>query len=129
MLLGELLYRSGQRLQATADEAIVELQKAIALSPSSAEYRYNLGFALELRGNLAGAAGAFQKSVELSEGKDVRCLAALADAYDKTGRFSEAIQSARQAINLAVQEHDQQREQDLRYALERYERDGAKTQP
>ncbi len=111
------------------DEAVVEVQKAIALSPSSAEYRYNLGFALELRGDLAGAVEAFQKSVELSEGKDARCLAALADAYDKAGRFPEAIQSARQAVDLAVQEHDQQLEQGLRHALERYQREGAKAQP
>jgi Flp pilus assembly protein TadD len=67
--------------------------------------------------------------VELSEGKDARCLAALADAYDKTGRFPEAIQSARQAADLAVQEKDPQLEQDLRNDLERYQRDGAATQP
>ena len=111
------------------DEAVVEVQKAIALSPTSADYRYNLGFALELRGDVAGAVGAFQKAVELSDGKDVRCLAALADAYDKAGRFPEAIQSARQAVDLAVQEHDQQLEQDLRNDLERYQREGAQTQP
>jgi Flp pilus assembly protein TadD len=111
------------------DEAVAEVQKAIAISPSSAEYRYNLGFVLELRGDLAGAVATFQKSVELSDGKDVRCLAALADAYDKAGRFPEAIQSASQAVDLAVQEHDQQREQNLRNALERYQSDGAKTQP
>ena len=111
------------------DEAIAEVQKAIAVNPSSAEYRYNLGFALELRGDLAGAVETFQKSVELSRGKDVRCLAALADAYDKAGRFPDAIQAARQAVDLAVQKNDQQREQDLRHALERYESDSAKTQP
>jgi Flp pilus assembly protein TadD len=111
------------------EDAVVEVQKAIALSPSSAEYRYNLGFALELRGDLAGAIEAFQKSVELSQGKDIRCLAALAEAYDKAGRSAEAIRSARQAVDLAVQEHDQQREQDLRFALERYQSDSAKTQP
>jgi len=111
------------------NEAVAEVQKAIALSPSSAEYRYNLGFALELRGDLAGATETFQKSVELSQGKDVRCLAALADAYDKAGRFPDAIQAARQAVDLAVQEHDSQREQDLRYALERYQSDSAKTHP
>jgi Flp pilus assembly protein TadD len=111
------------------DEAVVEVQKAVALSPSSAEYRYNLGFALELRGDVAGAVEAFQKSVELSEGKDVRCLAALANAYDKAGRFPEAIQSARQAVDLAVQKHDLQLEQDLRNDLERYQSDSSKTQP
>ncbi len=111
------------------DEAVVEVQKAIALSPTSADYRYNLGFALELRGDVAGAVGAFQKAVELSDGKDLRSLAALADAYDKAGRFPEAIQSARQAVDLAVQEHDQQLEQDLRNNLERYQSDSAKPQP
>ena len=111
------------------DDAVVEVQKAIALSPSSAGYRYNLGFALELRGNLAGAVEAFQKSVELSKGKDARCLSALAEAYDKTGRFPEAIQSARHAADLAVQEQDPQLEQDLKNDIERYQHDGAATHP
>ena len=111
------------------DDAVAEVQKAIVLAPSSAEYRYNLGFALERRGDLAGAVATFQKSVELSQGKDVRCLGALADAYDKTGRFLEAIVVARQAIDLAVQNHDQAREQRLRDALDRYQRDGVGTQP
>jgi len=111
------------------DDAVAEVQKAIVLSPSSAEYRYNLGFALELRGDLAGAVESFEKSVELSQGKDVRCLAALADAYDKAGRFPDAIQAARQAVDLAVEKQDKQREQDLRYAIERYQSDSVKTQP
>jgi Flp pilus assembly protein TadD len=111
------------------DEAVAELQKAIALSPASVEARFNLGLVLGLRGDFAGAVGAFQKCVELSEGKDRRCLAALADAYDKTGRSAEAIQSAHQALDLAMQEHDEQLEKDLRGALERYEHHGAKAQP
>jgi Flp pilus assembly protein TadD len=111
------------------DDAVAEVQKAIALSPSSAEYRFNLGFALKMRGDLAGAVGAFQKSVELSDGKDARCLAALADAYDKAGRFPEAIQAAQRAVDLAIQEHDPQRERNLRDALNRYQRDGRKTEP
>jgi Flp pilus assembly protein TadD len=108
---------------------VAEVQKAIVLAPSSAEYRYNLGFALERRGDLAGAVATFQKSVELSQGKDARCLGALADAYDKTGRFLEAIEAARQAIDLAVHNHDQAREQRLRNALDRYQRDGVGAQP
>ncbi len=122
--LGTALAKMGRM-----EEAVAELQKAIALSPASVEDRFNLGFVLGLRGDFAGAVGAFQKCVELSEGKDRRCLAALADAYDKTGRPAEAIQSAHQALELAIQEHDEQLEKDLRGALERYERDGAKPQP
>ena len=111
------------------DEAVAELQKAIALAPTSVEDHFNLGFVLGLRGDFAGAAVAFQKCVELSEGKDRRCLAALADAYDKTGRSAEAIQYAHQALDLAIQDHDEQLEKDLRGALERYERHGGKGQP
>jgi Flp pilus assembly protein TadD len=111
------------------DEAVAELQKAIALAPTSVEDHFNLGFVLGLRGDFAGAVVALQKCVELSEGKDRRCLAALADAYDKTGRSAEAIQSAHQALDLAMQEHDEQLEKDLRGALERYEHHGAKAQP
>jgi len=122
--LGTTLAKMGR-----LDEAVSELEKAVALSSTSAEYRFNLGFVLGLRGDLAGAVEAFQKSVELSQGKDGRCLAALADAYEKAGRAAEAVQSAHQALDLAIQEHDEQLEKDLRRALERYERDGAKTQP
>jgi Flp pilus assembly protein TadD len=122
--LGTALAKMGRM-----EEAVAELQKAIALSPASVEDRFNLGFVLGLRGDFAGAVGAFQKCVELSDGKDRRCLAALADAYDKTGHSAEAIQSAHQALDLAIQEHDEQLEKDLRDALERYERDGAKPQP
>ena len=72
---------------------------------------------------------AFQKSVELSEEKNGRCLAALAQAYDKAGRSAEAIRSAREALDLAVREHDQQLQQRVQSDLERYERDNAKPQP
>jgi superkiller protein 3 len=111
------------------DDAIAEFQKAVALSPTSVEFRYNLGLALELRGDLPGAIQAFQKSVELSEEKNGQYLAALAEAYDKAGRSAEAIRSARQALELAVREHDQQLQQRVQSDLERYERDSVKTQP
>jgi Flp pilus assembly protein TadD len=111
------------------DKAVDQLQKAIALLPASVEYRFNLGFVMGLRGDSAGAVAAFQKAVELSEGKDSRCLAALADAYDKAGRFAEAIEAAHQALDLALQEHDEQLEKKLRGVLERYKRDGARAQP
>jgi hypothetical protein len=46
-----------------------------------------------------------------------------------TGKFSEAIETARKALDRAVQEHDQQLEQKLRQDLDRYEHDGAKAEP
>jgi Flp pilus assembly protein TadD len=111
------------------DEAVDQLQQAITLVPTSVEYRFNLGYVTGLRGDSAGAIVALQKAVELSDGKDWRCLTALADAYEKTGHSAEAIQSAHQALDLALQDHDRQLEKSLRDMLERYERDAAKAQP
>jgi Flp pilus assembly protein TadD len=96
------------------DEAVDQLQKAITLRPTSVEFRFNLGYVMGLRGDSAAAVAAFQKTVELSEGKDWQCLAALADAYNKAGRSAEAIQSAHQALDLVLQQHDEQLEKKLR---------------
>jgi tetratricopeptide (TPR) repeat protein len=103
-----------------------QLQKAIALLPTSAEYRFNLGFALESSGDYAAAVAPLQKSVELSNGRNLRFLAELAKAYDKTGRFAEAVQAAQQALDLAVKQHSEEQEKSLRDVLDSYESDNAK---
>ncbi len=120
--LGTALAKMGRM-----EEAVAQLQKAIALDASSVEYQFNLGFVLGLRKDDPGSVAAFQKAVQLSDGKDPRCLAALADAYEKTGHSNQAIQSAQQALDLAIQGHDLQMEKDLRVALQRYERGGSKS--
>ena len=109
------------------DEAVVELQKAIELRPSSVEYHVNLGYVMGARGDFAGAVVILQKAVELSGGKDWRCLDMLASAYDKLGRPDDAVQTEHRAIDLAVQQHDEQLEKQLANNLERYERNSAKT--
>jgi Flp pilus assembly protein TadD len=110
------------------DEAADELQEAITLNPASVEYRVNFGIVMGLRGDFAAAVAAFQKAVELSGAKDWRCLDLLAKAYNKTGRSDEAIQSEHQALDLVVQQHNDQLEKTLRGNLERYERGAAKGQ-
>jgi Flp pilus assembly protein TadD len=110
------------------DEAVEQFQKAIEIDPNSAEYRFNLGFAMESRGDFAGAIPPLEKSVELSGGKDWNCLAALAAAYSKSGRPADAVQPARQALDLAIQEHDDQLAKNLREMLDGYERDSGSTQ-
>ena len=122
--LGSALAQMGR-----TEEAVNQLQQAIALRPASVEYRFNLGYVLALRGDFAGAVGVFQKAVELSEGKDWRCLAALADAYDKGGHPDEAVQTVKQALDLATQQRDGQLEKNLRADLERYESDATKARP
>ncbi|MGO9340373.1 MAG: tetratricopeptide repeat protein [Terracidiphilus sp.] len=110
------------------DEAGEQLQKAIELMPASVEFRFNLGYILESRGDFAGAIAPLQKSVELSEGKNWHCLAELAKAYNKTGRSAEAVQYAQRALDLAVEDHDDQVAASLRQVLARYERAAASVQ-
>ncbi len=122
--LGLALAKRGQMV-----EAGDQLQKAITLFPTSIEYRFNLGYVLGLRGDYPGAVAALQKAVELSQGKDWRSLAALANAYSKSGRSSDALQSAHQALDLALQDHDERLAKSLRSDLERYEHDGSPAPP
>jgi tetratricopeptide (TPR) repeat protein len=111
------------------DEAIEQFQKAIALNPKSTEYRFNLGYVLKSRGDFAAAVAPLREAVDLSEGKSWQCLAELADAYHQTGRSAEAIQSERQALDLAVQEHDGNLAKKLRGDLDRYQHGGTQDQP
>ena len=110
------------------DEAVVELQKAIDLRPASVEYHVNLGYVMAQRRDFASAAIVFEKAVELSAGKDWRCLDMLAGIYDALGRADEAVQTERQAVNLAIQQHNELLEKHLEINLERYERDSGKSQ-
>jgi Flp pilus assembly protein TadD len=110
------------------DQAVEELQSAIELNPSSAEYEFNLGVALGAQGNFAGAVAPLEKSVELSGGKDWNCLAALANAYSRSGRSTDAAESARKALDLAVQANDDRAVKNLREALDRYQRDSTQVQ-
>jgi len=103
-----------------------QFQKAISLAPGSPEYRFDLGIGLESRGDFAGAVEPLQKAVELSNGKNWRALAELAKAYSATGRSADAIQAVRQAIDIALEQHDEQDAAKLRDLLETYQRDGAK---
>ena len=111
------------------DEAVDELQIAVSLRPASVEYRANLGLAMGLRGDFPGALASFQKAVELSQGKDWRCLDMLAKAYNKVGRSAEAIQAERQALDLVLQQQNEQLANTLRENLARYQREGATSPP
>ncbi len=122
--LGWELAKAGQ-----FDEAVGELQKAIALRPTSVEYHANLGYTLGFYGDFAGALAAFQKAVELSGGKDWRSLDMLATAYSKVGRPSDAIRSEQQALDLALQQQDQELASHLRGKLERFQGATTAAQP
>jgi Flp pilus assembly protein TadD len=105
--------------------AVEQLQRAIAVDPGSVEYRFNLAYVLESRGEFASALEPLEKAVALSRRKDWRCLAELAKVYDKTGHAAEAIQPAREALDLAVKQNNGPVARTLQNALDQYERDGS----
>jgi Flp pilus assembly protein TadD len=107
------------------DEAVDELQTAVELKPDSAEYRFNLGFVLSMSGDFSKAIASLKAAVTMSGGKDWRFLAVLAGAYDKSGRPADAVETAQQALDVAVAQHDDQAAAQLRGALEHFQQETA----
>ena len=94
-------------------------------TPRLVEYRFNLAYVLESRGDFAGAITPLERAVALSRSKDWRCLAELAKVYSKTGRTAEAIPLARRALDIAVKQSNPQAAKTLQDALDRYEHESA----
>jgi Flp pilus assembly protein TadD len=88
-----------------------------------------LGYALQLRGDVAGAVEAYQKAVELTEGKDWRFLDLLAQAYEKSARYSDAVNAGQRALDLAVQERDPEAPVRLKTNLDRYASGSGQSSP
>jgi len=99
--LGAALARMGRN-----DEAIVQLTKAVNDKPDAAEARRNLGHALAEKGRFQEASLHLEEAVKLSDNKDAFALYLLSRVYADLGRSSEAEQTERQAMALAVQQND-----------------------
>ncbi len=89
------------------DEAVAHLEKAVAINPASFEFQYNLGRFLAAKNRFDDAVPHFEQAVHLSGGRDPQSLATLAAIYYETGRFSEAARTARRALEIAVQQRNQ----------------------
>ena len=85
----------------------------------------SIAYVFELRSDFAGAIPPLEKAVALSRSKDWHCLAELAKVYDKTGRTADAILAARQALDLAVKQNNQELAKALQDALDHYQHDGS----
>jgi len=70
------------------DEAVNQIRKALELDPEFGSAHYNLGLALELKGDVPGAIGEFKRARELN-GDDLS-LGYLGNLYGKTGNVTEA---------------------------------------
>jgi Flp pilus assembly protein TadD len=111
--LGMSLEMNGRR-----DEALVELRKAADLDPTSAAFVFNLGSVMEWNGDYAGALGALEKASKLSDSNNLRIEFGLAQAFDKAGNPSKAIETARHALDLATAAHDEQAEKEIQQFLD-----------
>src|SRR6266487_1077206 len=100
--LGNALLRQG-----LPKEAIAHYEKALALAPEDLHARNNIAWVLATSSGASIRDGAravefARKAVELSNSGDPKFLRTLAAAYAETGRFSEAIEAAKQGMEIAT---------------------------
>ena len=100
--LGNALLRRG-----SVKEAVAQYENAIALAPEDPHSRINMAWVLStapdasIRDGIKAVEFA-EQAMELSGGNDPNLLRTLAAAYAESGRFSEAITTARQAMMTAT---------------------------
>ena len=114
--LGAALARAGE-----LDEAIPHLATAVDLAPQSVGNRYNYGRVLAAKGRFADAAAQFEQAANLTGMREPAILDILAAMYAETGRYPEAVATARKALDLAGEQRDAELAASLRSSLERYE--------
>jgi tetratricopeptide (TPR) repeat protein len=103
------------------DEAATHMQKAVSLAPNSADFRYNFGRVLATKGDFPAAVVQFEAAAKLSGMQSPAILEMLAATYSDTGRYSEAVQTARLALDLATQQQNMGLAGRLKVSLVRYE--------
>jgi len=119
--LGNLLFQLG-----SPEEAIMQLQKALELQTSNLAIQNNLAWLLATVPQRSLRQGS--KAVELAThanqstgGNNPLVLHTLAAAYAEAGRFGEAVQTARHALQLAESQSNQVLAAKLRRELQLYE--------
>ena len=88
-------------------QAAAQFREAIGIDPQFAQAHANLAWLLATSPEAAIRNGSealrwAAKAVDLSRGKDASMLDALAAAYAEAGRFQEAVETARRAIDVAL---------------------------
>ena len=113
--LGIALARSGN-----LDEAVVHLERAVSLAPQSAGYRYNLGRVHAAKEEFREALSQFEEAARLSQMQDPSVLEMLAAMYSETGRYSDAIETARRGLGVANDQKNYELAASLKASLSRY---------
>ncbi len=119
--LGGALYQQGR----TA-EAIAQCSELVRLQPDNVMGLNQLARALATSGEASlrdgrRAVELAQRAARLTGNRDPDILDTLAAAYAEAGRFSEAVQTARQAVELAAQQDKQPLAKSIKARLPLYE--------
>ena len=114
--LGAALARAG-----ALDEALPHLEKAVELDPRSVANHYNCGRILAAKGRFTDAAAQFEQAAKLSDMHVPEILDMLAAMYGETGRYQDAVATAKRALEVANEQHNDALAASLRSSLERYE--------
>jgi protein O-mannosyl-transferase len=104
--------------QGSLKEAIEQYEMAVTLAPDDPHSRNNIAWILATSsdGSIrdgAKALGFAQQAAALSGGREPQFLRTLSAAYAETGRFTEAISAARQAVAIANMQGKQGLAKDL----------------
>jgi tetratricopeptide (TPR) repeat protein len=114
--LGAALARAGE-----LDEAIPHMAAAVDLAPQSVGNHYNFGRVLAAKGRFADAAAQFEQAAKLTDMREPAILDMLAAMYAETRRYTEAVATARKALDLAGEQRNAELAASLKSSLERYE--------
>ena len=115
-IYGVILAREGK-----LDEAIVELQKAVELAPRCADCRYNLGRAFAASNRFAEALPQLEQANGLSGNQQPLILQMLAAMYSENRKYQQALATAQHALEIAVQQQNEELAKDLRGNIARYQ--------
>jgi Flp pilus assembly protein TadD len=119
--LGVALAASGQ-----PSEGIAHYRKALKIKPDSAQIQNNLAWLLatypeaSIR-NGAEAVELAQRAVQHTDGRQPEILNTLAAAYAEMGRFSEAVETARRTLDLALAQDNATLADAIRARIKRYQ--------
>jgi len=113
---GVILARQGK-----LDEAIAELQKAIELAPRCADCRYNLGRAFAASNRFPEALPQLEAANNFSGNQQPLILQMLAAMYSENGKYQQAVATAQHALEIAVQQQNDDLTKELRGNIARYQ--------
>jgi protein O-mannosyl-transferase len=119
--LGLTLAASGQ-----PGEGIAHYRKALKINPDSSQIQNNLAWLLatypeaSIR-NGAEAVELARQAVQRSDGRQPEILNTLAAAYAEMGRFSEAMETARRSLDLALAQNNTTLADAIRARIKRYQ--------